>query len=131
MSGLRPIATAIAAMMFAAPLLGQSATTVGDTTALGRLPVSVTAAARAIVVDVRPPALDWTTAETTTTPAARLPATWSNGAGSRATAAAMMIVGGAGLLVGTVVSGKPGTRIMIGGGLLGLVGLWRYERNEK
>jgi hypothetical protein len=36
-----------------------------------------------------------------------------------------MIVGAAELLVRTVVSGTPGTRIMIGSGILGLVGLWR------
>jgi hypothetical protein len=130
MLALRLVATAIALMVFATPLLAQSATTARDTTAIGRLPVSVTAAARPIVVDVRPVALDWTTAQATRTPA-RLPATWSYGDGSRTTMAAMMIVGGAGLLVGTVVSGRPGTRIMIGGGLLALVGLWRYERNEK
>jgi len=69
-----------------------------------------------------------TTVQPTTTFAARAPATWSYGAGSRSTAAAMMIVGGAGLLVGIVVSGKPGTRIMIGSGLLGLLGLWRYAK---
>jgi len=37
-------------------------------------------------------------------------------------------VGGIGLFVGTVVSGKPGTTIMIGSGILGLVGLWRYAK---
>ena len=40
--------------------------------------------------------------------------------------AAMMIVGGAGLLVGAVIGGGPGTIVMIGGGLVGLVGLWNY-----
>lgn len=39
---------------------------------------------------------------------------------------AMMIVGGAGLIVGAVVGGTPGTIIMIGGGVIGLVGLYRY-----
>ena len=128
MLSLRPVATAIAVMVFGTPLLAQSATTVRDTTALGRLPVSITAVAPVIVLDVRPAALDRTTARVTTTPAARPLATWSSGDGSHATAGAMMIVGGAALFVGTVVSGKPGTRIMIGGGLLGLVGLWRYAR---
>lgn len=42
--------------------------------------------------------------------------------------AAMMIVGGAGLLVGAIVGGKPGTVLMVGGGVLGLIGLWRYAR---
>jgi hypothetical protein len=39
---------------------------------------------------------------------------------------AMMIVGGAALLVGAVVGGKSGTIIMIGGGVIGLIGLWNY-----
>jgi hypothetical protein len=39
---------------------------------------------------------------------------------------AMMIVGGAALIVGAVVGGKAGTIVMIGGGILGLVGLWNY-----
>jgi hypothetical protein len=128
MLGLRPVATAIAVMVFGTPLLAQSPTTVRDSTALSRLPVSITALAPVIVLDVRPAVLDRRTAQATTTPAARLPATWSDGDGSHATAGAMMIVGGAALFVGTVVSGKPGTRIMIGGGLLGLVGLWRYAK---
>ena len=41
---------------------------------------------------------------------------------------AMMIVGGAGLLVGAIVGGKAGTVIMVGGGVLGLIGLWTYLR---
>jgi len=39
---------------------------------------------------------------------------------------AMIVVGGAGLLVGAVVGGDAGTIIMIGGGGLGLLGLYRY-----
>ena len=38
----------------------------------------------------------------------------------------MMIVGSAAILVGAVVGGKGGTAIMVGGGVLGLVGLWNY-----
>jgi hypothetical protein len=39
---------------------------------------------------------------------------------------AMMIVGGAILIVGAVVGGTPGTIIMIGGGTIGILGLIRY-----
>ena len=39
---------------------------------------------------------------------------------------AMMIVGGAAILVGAVVGGKGGATIAVGGGVLGLVGLWNY-----
>jgi len=41
---------------------------------------------------------------------------------------AMMIVGGAGLVVGAVIGGDPGTIIMIGGGGLALLGLYQYLR---
>ncbi len=39
---------------------------------------------------------------------------------------AMMIVGGAALIVGSVVDGDSGTIIMVGGGVIGLIGLWNY-----
>jgi hypothetical protein len=39
---------------------------------------------------------------------------------------AMMVVGGAAMIVGAVVGGKAGSIVMIGGGILGLVGLWNY-----
>jgi hypothetical protein len=39
---------------------------------------------------------------------------------------ALMIVGGAGMIVGAVVGGRSGNVIMVGGGLVGLIGLWNY-----
>lgn len=39
---------------------------------------------------------------------------------------AMMIVGGAGLLLGAVIGGDAGTIIMIGSGVIGLIGLFQY-----
>jgi hypothetical protein len=39
---------------------------------------------------------------------------------------ALMIVGGAGLIVGSVIGGDAGTLIMVGSGVIGLVGLYRY-----
>lgn len=39
---------------------------------------------------------------------------------------AMMVVGGAALIVGSVVGGDSGTIIMVGGGVVGLIGLWNY-----
>lgn len=39
---------------------------------------------------------------------------------------AMMLVGGAAMAVGALVGGDAGTIIMIGGGAVGLVGLWRH-----
>ncbi len=46
--------------------------------------------------------------------------------GSMGQAKAMMIVGVAGLLAGAVIGGTPGTIIMIGGAVVGLVGLYEY-----
>lgn len=39
---------------------------------------------------------------------------------------ALMIVGGVVLVIGAVVGGTPGTIIMIGGGVVGVIGLYRY-----
>ena len=39
---------------------------------------------------------------------------------------ALMLVGGAGLIVGAVIGGRTGTIVMLGSGVLGLVGLFRY-----
>ncbi|HEV8365105.1 MAG TPA: hypothetical protein VGQ52_16435, partial [Gemmatimonadaceae bacterium] len=47
------------------------------------------------------------------------------GAGSNL---ALMGTGGAGVVVGLLVGGSGGTAIALGGGILGLVGLYRYLR---
>lgn len=39
---------------------------------------------------------------------------------------AMMIVGGGALLVGAIIGGDPGTVIMVGGVVVGLIGLYNY-----
>ena len=39
---------------------------------------------------------------------------------------AMMIVGGAALIVGAVITGQAGTIVMIVGAVVGLIGLWNY-----
>jgi hypothetical protein len=41
---------------------------------------------------------------------------------------ALMIVGGAAIAVGAVVGGDAGTIMMVGGGVIGLIGLYRYVR---
>ena len=41
---------------------------------------------------------------------------------------AMMVVGGAALVVGSVIGGDAGTLMMVGGGVVGLLGLYRYVR---
>lgn len=45
---------------------------------------------------------------------------------STARSSAMMVVGGAALMVGAVVGGQAGDMVMIVGGTIGLVGLWNY-----
>ena len=45
---------------------------------------------------------------------------------SREQSRAMMIVGGAGLIVGAIIGGTPGTIVMVGGGVVGLIGLYNY-----
>lgn len=39
---------------------------------------------------------------------------------------AWMVLGGATLIVGSIVGGDGGTILMVTGGVIGLVGLWRY-----
>jgi len=47
---------------------------------------------------------------------------------SQSTNVALMIVGGAALVVGSVIHGDTGTIVMVGGGVIGLIGLFRYLR---
>ena len=57
------------------------------------------------------------------TPAAPMRMASSAGLGQ---SKALMIVGGAGLIAGAIVGGKPGTIIMVGGAVVGLYGLYQY-----
>jgi len=41
---------------------------------------------------------------------------------------ALMVVGGAALVVGSLIGDDAGTLMMVGGGVLGLLGLYRYVR---
>lgn len=47
---------------------------------------------------------------------------------SRSQSVPLMVVGGAALIVGSLIDGDTGTIIMVGGGVLGLVGLFQYLR---
>lgn len=61
------------------------------------------------------------------TRAATVPATMAPVQGSPARRDfAWMVLGGATVIVGSIVGGDGGTIIMITGGVIGLVGLWRY-----
>jgi hypothetical protein len=139
MSLRRRIATVIAVFSLAAPLVSALAAQAIAHDTVAQVVTSVdpmpTAAPTSIPISF---------AERVVTPALITPAgvTQPKSAGlARASAAApfvmrsasegshnpaMMIVGGAALIVGAVVGGKSGTIIMVGGGVLGLVGLWNY-----
>ena len=128
MSIRRSFTTALAVFIFAAPLAAQHAEP--DAMAPSAVPATVSAPA-AETVPVAAPAMSLAptrdngvvgvrTATTPFTPLAR-PAAGEN---SRNTA--LMIIGGATLLVGAVVGGSAGTIIMITGGAIGLIGLWNY-----
>lgn len=130
MSRLRSVTTAIAVLLLATPLVAQSTTTIQDTTAVIALTAPVTVVPSAVIIDRAPSAQatpSWMNAmavapaRTAQTSVAR-----DVDAGSRPQSVSMMIVGGAGLLVGGIVGGKAGTVIMVGGGVVGLIGLWNY-----
>jgi hypothetical protein len=48
------------------------------------------------------------------------------GGGGLSKSEALMVVGGAALIVGAVIGGDEGTIIMVGGAVIGLIGLWRW-----
>jgi hypothetical protein len=129
MSRHRSLTMAMAVVLFASPLGAQTVSR--DTSA-----VRVTPIAAPVVTHL---AQDSLAVQSTTWALA-----WPVDAGAQATtrvapvrrllepqsseSVAMMVVGGAALVVGAVVGGKPGTVIMVSGGVLGLVGLWKYAR---
>jgi hypothetical protein len=128
MSRHRSFATAIAVLCLASPLAAQASP---DT-----ITISVTPRASTVVARSNPDPLTllspaiapaWTNVDIapramTVTPTRSVLGPQSS------ESSAMMIVGGAGLLVGAIVGGKAGTVVMVGGGVLGLIGLWTYLR---
>ncbi len=129
MSRAQMFSAAIAAVLLASPLaaqsvLDQSPLSLGAPSALQAPAVTVQAPAVApalasaqadVAVGVRTVAM--------TTPFAPAPVPRAYGRSP-----ALMIVGGAMLLVGAVIGGDEGTIVMLGGGGLGLLGLWYYLR---
>lgn len=116
-----PIAVA-AALAFAAPV-GAQQVPAGD---VGIAPITSSMQAVAPVLTLAPVlAIESTIAsESTTTPSpAPIPPVMR-----RSQSIALMIVGGAGMIVGSLIHGDTGTIIMVGGGVIGLVGLFQYLR---
>lgn len=137
MSLRRRIATAVAVFSLAAPLVSALAAQAIAQDTVAQVVTSVDP-----VPTAAPTTISTAYAERVVAPALITPAgvTQPKSAGRASVAApfamrsasegshnpAMMIVGGAALIVGAVVGGKAGTIVMIGGGILGLVGLWNY-----
>jgi hypothetical protein len=118
----RSVATALAVMLFAAPLAaqGESATVASPES------VTVVAAVAAPVVATAGPTITNATAGVRTSAsvvAAPVGAPPQERVGRNP---AMMIVGGVALIAGAVIGGDTGTIIMVGGAAIGLYGLWQY-----
>ncbi len=108
---------AIVALLLAvaAPLRAQVATPTTDTSSMAVVQAPAGPTYGALTAAAHTPS---TNRQLALSPAAR-----GEGMGE---AKAMMIVGVAGLLAGAVIGGTPGTIIMIGGAVVGLVGLYEY-----
>jgi hypothetical protein len=130
MSRHHSLTTAMAVLLLASPLAAQGVSQ--DTLAVSVTPTATPVVARsapdssALLLPMSAPA--WTNVGAGVhVNASAVPVRQMLGPES-SQSVAMMIVGGAGLLVGAVVGGKAGTTLMVGGGVLGLIGLWRYAR---
>jgi hypothetical protein len=140
MSRRQRFTTALAVLSLAAPLasvlLAQSTVAQDSVTQIVAAPVAQAPTPAPVTLTTAP--AERTTPLATVTPAG---VTQSRIAASTRTTAttpfalrssegghnpAMMVVGGAAMIVGAVVGGTAGTIVMIGGGILGLVGLWNY-----
>jgi hypothetical protein len=129
MSAQQRLATAMAVLVFAAPLAAQTATQNGVSPIV--IPASfVPAGAVVVPASERVAPLGPTVqtfgvvARSSVTPSLVAPMPLPSEHASDGVA--MMIVGGAALVVGAVIGGTSGTIFMVGGGAVGLVGLWRY-----
>lgn len=111
---VRLVSTMIAVLAFATPVMAQQLTAPAPVASTVSAPaVSASPRINDNVVGVRSAAA---TAVVAPAPAPQV----------RNRGTAMMVLGGAALLVGAVVGGDAGTIVMIGGGIIGLVGLWNY-----
>lgn len=122
------ISSAIAISLVAAPLAAQRMSQ--DTTGLSATPIAAAApSVESSVIGARAPLVAPAQVNAAVGIRARVidvaPAR-SMIARDGATNPAMMIVGGAALLVGAVVGGQAGGTIMVGGAVIGLIGLWNY-----
>jgi hypothetical protein len=124
MSRQRTFTTALAVLLLAAPLAAQG---VADGRSIQSAATAVSASPAAEpVVSAGPTLSSASVGVRAVAPVGALVPTPAPRA--YAQSPAMMIVGGAALLVGAVVGGDAGTILMVGGGVVGLFGLWNYLR---
>jgi hypothetical protein len=126
MSGERSFVTAIAVLLLAAPLAAQSI----PQNAVPQVPIAAAVVpaseAPAPVAAIAGPSVQTFGVVSRATVTAPSPLLAPLPADHPSDGVAMMVVGGAALIVGAVIVGNSGTIIMIGGGVFGLLGLWRY-----
>ena len=123
MSHSRSFATAMAVLLLSAPLAAQGVSQ--ETSPKVALTVAAPALADGTSLAALGPTRDNAIAAVRAVAATSArPRTFSSSEHSSGTA--LMIVGGSAMLVGAIVGGKAGAGVMVGGGLLGLYGLWRY-----
>jgi hypothetical protein len=114
---------AVAAVLLVGPVNAQSATQVAaDSTAV----VAVAPVAAPVAVISGPAAVAVAPVSVMFKPlrATDVPAPIPIPPSSRSKA--LMILGGAGLVVGALVGGDEGSIIMVGGAVVGLIGVWKY-----
>jgi hypothetical protein len=128
MSRRRSVTTAFAVMLFAAPLAAQGATQapVAVDQAVAVAPAPVVATVEVAPVSQAPTTANASVGIQRVSSSVDVNAAAPVPQGSVGRNPAMMIVGGVALIAGAVIGGESGTIIMIGGGILGLYGLWQY-----
>jgi hypothetical protein len=128
MSRLRNGTIAIAVLFLAAPLTAQTVTSPPDTTAIASPVVTSTPPTPVLINSVAAASVPaWVNARSMEqVSATKFVAVRASETGSTPRNKALMAVGGAGLLVGAVIGGKPGTLLMGASGIIGLIGLWNY-----
>ena len=130
MSRIRAFAAAVAVFMVAAPLAAQDQSEVMQapaTTSATSAPSTVVPAPAAERAPSLAPLAQNMSAGVRSNASQQTPAgPLVPSEGSVGRNPALMIVGVAALLVGAVVGGNAGTIVMIGGGVVGLIGLWNY-----
>ncbi len=125
MSHIRSVTTAVAVLFLAVPMAAQGVPT--NFVSSNATPSIVAPTATPLVAESAP---SFAPTRSSQSVGVRLnaaavplvaPAPQTNGRSP-----ALMIVGGAALLIGSVVGGSSGNIIMVSGAVVGLIGLWSY-----